>query len=48
MTASILNHVDALLIDLDGTVYQYDQLLPGAGETLVWLREVGRRRWEEE
>ena len=28
MTASILKHVDALLIDLDGTVYQYDQLLP--------------------
>lgn len=41
MTASILNHVDALLIDLDGTVYQYDQLLPGAGETLAWLRARG-------
>lgn len=41
MTASILKHVDALLIDLDGTVYQYDQLLPGAGETLAWLRGQG-------
>ena len=41
MTASILNHVDALLIDLDGTVYQFDQLLPGAGDTLAWLRGRG-------
>ena len=41
MTASILNHVDALLIDLDGTVYQFDQLLPGAGDTLAWLRNRG-------
>lgn len=41
MTASILKHVDALLIDLDGTVYQYDQLLPGVGETLAWLRGQG-------
>ena len=41
MTASILNRVDALLIDLDGTVYQYDKLLPGVGETLAWLRTKG-------
>ncbi len=41
MTASILKHVDALLIDLDGTIYQYDQLLPGVGETLAWLRARG-------
>ncbi len=41
MTASILNQVDALLIDLDGTVYQFDQLLPGAGDTLAWLRGRG-------
>ncbi len=39
--ATILDHVDALLIDLDGTVYQFDELLPGAGEALAWLRARG-------
>ncbi len=27
-----------VLIDLDGVVYQDDALLPGAGETVAWLR----------
>ncbi|MDD5468319.1 MAG: HAD-IIA family hydrolase [Anaerolineales bacterium] len=34
---------DAYLIDLDGTVYRGERLLPGAGETLQRLRGMGRR-----
>ncbi|MBY4675882.1 TIGR01458 family HAD-type hydrolase [Marinobacterium arenosum] len=31
----------ALLIDLDGVVYQGEALIPGARKTLQWLREEG-------
>lgn len=33
----------AYLVDLDGTVYRGERLLPGAGETLQRLRELGRK-----
>lgn len=33
--------IQGLLIDLDGTVYQAGELLPGAIETTRWLREAG-------
>lgn len=33
--------VDGLLIDLDGTVYVGGRAVPGAAETLAWLRERG-------
>ncbi|MCA9937945.1 MAG: hypothetical protein KC418_04845, partial [Anaerolineales bacterium] len=29
--------------DLDGTVYLGEALLPGAGETIAWLRARGKR-----
>ena len=31
----------ALLIDLDGVLYETDQPLPGAAETIRWLRKEG-------
>lgn len=34
---------DAYIFDLDGTVYLGDVLLPGAGETLAFLRGQGKR-----
>jgi len=34
---------DAYIFDLDGTVYLGDALLPTAGETITYLREVGKR-----
>jgi arabinose operon protein AraL len=34
---------DAYVFDLDGTVYLGDTLLPSAGETIVTLRNLGRR-----
>ncbi|AQP47057.1 HAD family hydrolase [Tessaracoccus aquimaris] len=32
---------DAYLFDLDGTIYLGDRLLPGAAETIAWLRAEG-------
>ena len=29
------------LLDLDGTVYLEEELLPGAAEFLAWVRETG-------
>ncbi|MCB8966174.1 MAG: HAD-IIA family hydrolase [Ardenticatenaceae bacterium] len=34
---------DAYIFDLDGTVYLGDALLPGAGETITHLRQLGKR-----
>lgn len=34
---------DAYIFDLDGTVYLGDKLLPTAGETISWLRQMGKR-----
>jgi phosphoglycolate/pyridoxal phosphate phosphatase family enzyme len=34
---------DGYIFDLDGTVYLGDKLLPGAGETILRLRELGRK-----
>lgn len=34
---------DAYIFDLDGTVYLGEELLPSAGETIVALREAGKR-----
>ena len=34
---------DAYIFDLDGTVYLGDALLPTAGETITYLRDVGKR-----
>lgn len=31
----------AYVFDLDGTIYLDDELLPGAAETIAWLREQG-------
>lgn len=41
MASSLLSRAAGLLIDLDGTVYQGEQLIPGVGETLAWLRTEG-------
>src|SRR5450759_3065323 len=38
-----LSLYDAYVFDLDGTVYLGDTLLPSAGETIVTLRNLGRR-----
>lgn len=38
-----LSLYDAYVFDLDGTVYLGDALLPTAGETIVTLRNLGRR-----
>lgn len=42
MTTLAESH-DALLLDLDGTVYLGDELLPGAAETIERLRSAGAR-----
>ena len=34
--------VEAVLCDLDGTVYEGSRLVPGAGEAVAWLRRSGR------
>ena len=34
---------DGYIFDLDGTVYLGEALLPGAGETIAWLRARGKR-----
>ncbi len=34
---------DAYIFDLDGTVYLGDALLPTAGETIAYLRQMGKR-----
>ena len=36
-------HVEGLLFDLDGTVYQEGRAIPGAAETLETLRRRGLR-----
>lgn len=41
MASSLLSRAAGLLIDLDGTVYQGDNPLPGVAETLAWLRAEG-------
>ncbi len=38
---SIASGFEALLIDLDGTVYEAGELIPGAAETTAWLRRRG-------
>jgi len=34
---------DGYILDLDGTVYRGDALIPGAREKIAWLRQNGRR-----
>ena len=34
---------DGYILDLDGTVYLSERLIPGARETVHWIRESGRR-----
>jgi len=34
---------EGYIFDLDGTVYLGEKLIPGAAETIAWLREHGRR-----
>ena len=41
--ATIVERFDAFLLDLDGVVYVGEELLPNAGESLVRLREAGKR-----
>lgn len=38
-----LSHIEGLILDLDGVVYQGDQLLPGAKEFFGRVRDSGRR-----
>ena len=42
--AGVLRGVRALLLDLDGTVFQNDRLIPGAAEALVGIERAGIRR----
>ncbi len=41
--ANVNHEVAGYLLDLDGTVYLSDQLIPGAAETIATLRARGRR-----
>lgn len=41
MTSSLLGRAAGLLMDLEGTVYHGDRLIPGADEALAWLRTQG-------
>ncbi|MHB0858552.1 MAG: HAD-IIA family hydrolase [Anaerolineae bacterium] len=46
MTQNVRSHeprYDGYIFDLDGTIYRGEQLLPGASETIDWLRAHGRR-----
>ena len=36
-----MNQIKGLLIDLDGVLYIEDQIIPGAVETMEWLRRAG-------
>ncbi len=35
--------IDAVIFDQDGTVFLGDQAIPGAPETIAWLREQGKK-----
>ncbi|WP_243794102.1 HAD-IIA family hydrolase [Saccharopolyspora gloriosae] len=41
MTGTLLDHHDAVLLDLDGTVYRGGQLAPGADEAIAEVRRRG-------
>jgi HAD superfamily hydrolase (TIGR01458 family) len=41
MTLKTINPIKGFLIDLDGVVYIEDQTIPGAVETVNWLRRQG-------
>ena len=41
MRRTILRDLRAVLFDLDGTVYEHQQLIPGAAETIAHLRTQG-------
>jgi NagD protein len=43
MTLRPAPRYDGYILDLDGTVYLGERLIPGAAETLAWLRAAGRR-----
>jgi HAD superfamily hydrolase (TIGR01450 family) len=39
----LVDQIESVVLDLDGTVYLGDGLLPGAGEAIAALREAGKR-----
>lgn len=39
----ILDKIEGFIFDLDGTIYLGDALLPGAGETLIQIRQMGKK-----
>src|ERR1700743_3260953 len=41
MTDSLLSHYDALLLDLDGTVYRGGEAVPGAAEAIEGAHRAG-------
>jgi len=36
-------HYEGYILDLDGTVYLGERLIPGAQKTVAWIREAGKR-----
>ena len=40
-----MDNIKGFLIDLDGVLYIEDQVIPGAVETVNWLRQQGYPSW---